>query len=64
MKNLSDLRALNESELNQELLELRKQQFKLRLQKASGALEKSHHINAVRKSIARIKTLLTEKAGN
>ncbi len=63
MKNLNDLRVLNESELNQELLDLRKQQFKLRLQKANGALDKTHQVNLVRKSIARIKTLLTEKAG-
>lgn len=63
MKNLKDLRALTEQELSQELLEMRKEQFKLRLQKSNGSLEKNHTVGLVRKTIARIKTLLTEKAG-
>jgi len=63
MKNLSELRAMSADELNKELLETRKDQFKLRLQKASGSLEKTHQFGIVRKYVARIKTILTEKAG-
>lgn len=63
MKNLKELRALGEQDLNQELLAMRKEQFKLRLQKSNGSLEKNHIVGLVRKTIARIKTLLTEKAG-
>ncbi|GGI83535.1 50S ribosomal protein L29 [Legionella impletisoli] len=63
MKDISELRQLNMEELKQELLQLRKEQFNLRLKRASGSLDKTHLITAVRKSIARIKTIMTEKAG-
>ncbi|WP_133131111.1 50S ribosomal protein L29 [Legionella yabuuchiae] len=63
MKDNSELRQLNMEELKQELLDLRKEQFNLRLKKASGSLDKTHLITAARKSIARVKTIMTEKAG-
>ncbi len=63
MKKLNELRDLSCDELRNELLSLRKEQFNLRMKKASGSLEKPHLITMVRKSVARVKTLLTEKAG-
>lgn len=64
--NATDLRAKNESELNELLIELRKEQFGLRMQKATGQLANTAQLSALKKDIARIKTVLTEnaKAGN
>jgi large subunit ribosomal protein L29 len=64
MKNVAELRNLTSEELQTELLSLRKEQFNLRMKKASGSLDKTHQITMVRKSVARVKTMLTEKAGN
>ncbi len=64
MKNVEDLRKMTKAELEAEILELRKQQFKLRLQKANAELAKTHVIKLVRRTIARIKTILSEKAKN
>ncbi|CEG58165.1 50S ribosomal protein L29 [Legionella fallonii] len=63
MKKIDELRNLTTEELQTELLSLRKEQFNLRMKKASGSLDKIHLITLVRKSVARVKTLLTEKAG-
>ena len=63
MKTIEELRNLTIDQLQTELLSLRKEQLHLRLKKASGSLDKTHLITLVRKTIARIKTLLTEKAG-
>lgn len=63
MKNKAELRNLSIEELQTELLSLRKEQFNLRMKKASGSLDKTHTITMVRKSVARVKTMLTEKAG-
>ncbi len=63
MKKIEELRNLSQEELQNELLSLRKEQFNLRMKKASGSLDKTHLITMVRKSVARVKTLLTEKAG-
>jgi len=57
----SELKALSGTELESKLLELRKQQFSLRLKKSNGSLEKTHPIGQIRKTIARVKTILTEK---
>jgi large subunit ribosomal protein L29 len=59
----SELREKSVDELNQELLGLLKEQFNLRLRKASGQLNQSHLMIQVRKDIARVKTVLTQKAG-
>ncbi|HRD70639.1 MAG: 50S ribosomal protein L29 [Legionella sp.] len=64
MKKIDELRNLTTEELQTELLSLRKEQFNLRMKKASGSLDKTHLITMVRKSVARVKTMLTEKAGN
>ena len=54
---------MNAEELQSELLSLRRSQFDFRIKKASGALEKTHPLNQLRKNIARVKTLMTQKAG-
>lgn len=63
MKTTEELRNLSVDELNNELLSLRKEQLNLRMKKASGSLDKTHLITLVRKTVARVKTILTEKAG-
>lgn len=60
--NAKDARDLTPDQLSDELVKLKKEQFNLRFQKASGQLEKTARIGEVRRSIARIKTVLTEKA--
>ena len=59
----SELRQKSVEELNNQLLELPREQFKLRMQKSTGQLSQTHQIQQVRRDIARVKTLLTEKAG-
>lgn len=56
----TELRSKSVDELNAQIIELRKQQFKLRMQLATGELLKNHEIAVVRKNIARVKTVLTE----
>ena len=59
----SELRSKNEEELNTELLGLRQEQFNLRMQRGAGQLANPARFRAVQKDIARIKTVLNEKAG-
>ncbi|MEM0911097.1 MAG: 50S ribosomal protein L29 [Pseudomonadota bacterium] len=61
--NSAELREKNVEELNAELLELLREQFNLRMQHSTGQLEKTDQLKTVRRSIARVKTILTEKAG-
>ena len=56
----SELRNKSVEELNEELLELRREQFNLRMQQATGELTQNHQHSRVRKDIARIKTVLNE----
>ena len=58
----SELRNKSAGELQQELLSLRREQFALRLQRATGQTVKPDQFGKVRKNIARIKTVLGEKA--
>lgn len=51
-------------ELRQEIERLRKEQFTLRVQKASGQLGQSHLIRGARRDVARVKTIMTEKSRN
>ncbi|MBS7814396.1 50S ribosomal protein L29 [Wohlfahrtiimonas chitiniclastica] len=60
---MEELSAKSVDELKKERLELRKAQFNLRMQKATGQLEKPHLFKAVRKQIAQINTVLAQKAG-
>ena len=57
-----DVRALTADQLKDKLAELKKEQFNLRFQKATGQLEKSSRVNEVRKDIARVKTIARQKA--
>jgi large subunit ribosomal protein L29 len=63
MKDANQLRSLSSDELQQEIISMRKTQLTYRLQKANGSLERRHRIKEVRRAIARIKTIMTERAG-
>ncbi len=56
-----DLRAKTPDELSESLVQLKKEQFNLRFQKASGQLENTARVRQVRRDIARIKTILQQK---
>ncbi len=59
--NIQDLRPKTADELQTQLLDLKKEAFNLRFQRASGQLENTARVREVRRDIARIKTLLGEK---
>ncbi|MBC9073388.1 50S ribosomal protein L29 [Thauera sp. CAU 1555] len=59
----SELRAKSAGELNQELLDLLKAQFSLRMQLATQQLSNTSQLGKVRRDIARVRTVLREKAG-
>ena len=59
---MQDVRGLTADQLADNLLELKREQFNLRFQAATGQLEKPHRVNAIRKDIARIKTQLRQSA--
>ena len=61
MTKAVDVRAKSEDELKAMVLDLRKEQFNLRFQRASGQLEATGRIKAVRRDIARAKTILGER---
>jgi large subunit ribosomal protein L29 len=61
--SVNDLRAKSVEELNKSLVNLQEAQFKLRMQKATGQLGQTHLIRQARRDIARVKTVLREKAG-
>ncbi len=56
----SEIRSKSKEELSEELLSLRKEQFNLRLQRATGQMTRPHEYSRVRKSIARVKTVIAE----
>jgi len=58
----SDLRTKSDDQLKDRLVELKKEQFNLRFQKASGQLENTARVQTVRREIAVIKTILGERA--
>ncbi|MFT5063042.1 MAG: large subunit ribosomal protein L29 [Gammaproteobacteria bacterium] len=60
--NATELRSKSVEELQAQIIELRKQQFKMRMQLATGDLSKNHQVAVARKDIARVKTVLTELA--
>ncbi|MEM6604358.1 MAG: 50S ribosomal protein L29 [Pseudomonadota bacterium] len=61
--NAKDLREKTDVELEKELLTLREDQFKLRIQKATGQLGQTHLLRENQRNIARVKTVLREKVG-
>ena len=60
--NASELRQKSVNELKQELLALRREQFSLRMQRATSQASKPHLFERARRSVARIKMVLSEKA--
>jgi large subunit ribosomal protein L29 len=63
-KNSKELREKSVDELNAELQKAFADQFKLRVQKATGQLNQVHLLKQTRRHIARVKTVLQQKAGN
>ena len=57
-----DLRAMTLDQLDDEVLKLKKERFNLRFQRATGQLENTARVRQARRDIARIKTILAEKA--
>jgi large subunit ribosomal protein L29 len=60
-QRVSDLKALSPDQLNDELLNLKKEQFNLRFQGATGQLENVARVREVRRDIARVRTLQRSK---
>ena len=58
-----DLREKSVEELNEQLLNLLRDQFNLRMQKATGQLGQSHMLSQVKRDISRVKTVLNQQAG-
>ena len=56
-QRISDLRVMSEDQLKEEILKLKKEQFNLRFQAASGQLENTARVRQIRRDIARIKTI-------
>ena len=56
-----DVRAMSPDQLSDELLKLKKEQFNLRFQRATGQLENTGRVREVRRDIARIKTIAAQK---
>ncbi|GAG90524.1 unnamed protein product [marine sediment metagenome] len=62
--NANELRQKNSDDLTEELLGLRREQFNLRMQQATGQLVRSDQYKKVRRDIARVKTILNERDGS
>jgi large subunit ribosomal protein L29 len=62
-QRLSDLRVMSEDQLEQEIFSLKKEQFNLRFQRATGQLQDTARVRVVRREIARAKTIATERQG-
>ena len=62
MTKPADIRAKTDDQLKDQLVDLRKEQFNLRFQKASGQLENVARVRQVRRDIARIKTIARQKS--
>jgi large subunit ribosomal protein L29 len=58
---IADIRAMSADQLEDEVLKLKKEQFNLRFQRATGQLENTARVRQVRKDIARIKTVARQK---
>ena len=61
---IAEIRTKTADELSDELAKLKKEQFNLRFQKATGQLENTARVRQVRRDIARIQTVITAKSGN
>lgn len=58
----AEVRGQSPDQMNDELAKLKKEQFNLRFQKATGQLEKTARVKQIRRDIARIKTIARQKA--
>lgn len=61
MTKISDVRALSADQINDEILKLKKEQFNLRFQRATGQLEKTERFREIRRTIARLLTVANER---
>jgi large subunit ribosomal protein L29 len=59
---IDDIRRMTPDQLQDQLIQLKKEQFNLRFQAATGQMEKTHRVDEIRKDIARLKTVLRGKA--
>ena len=62
--NIVEIRDKSVEELQTQLLDLLKEQFNLRMQKSSGQLSQTHLLGQTQRDIARVRTIINEKAGN
>jgi large subunit ribosomal protein L29 len=58
---VADIRAMTEDQLEDEALQLKKEQFNLRFQRASGQLQDTARVRVVRRDLARVKTIAAQK---
>ena len=61
---IADVRAFTPDQLSENLISLKKEQFNLRFQAATGQVEKTHRVEEIRRDIARIKTVLRSKTAS
>jgi large subunit ribosomal protein L29 len=61
---IADVRAFTPDQLAENLISLKKEQFNLRFQAATGQVEKTHRVEEIRRDIARIKTVLRSKTAS
>ena len=62
MARIDDLKTRTDDQLNEQLVELKREQFNLRFQAATNQIEKPSRVREVRRDIARIKTLQSERS--
>ncbi len=62
-QRLSDLKVMSGDQVEQEILNLKKEQFNLRFQRATGQLENTARVRVVRRDIARLKTIAAQMRG-
>ncbi len=60
----SEIRKMSKEDINKKITELKKELFDLRMKQATGNLDKPHKVNELRKTVARLKTVLNEKDGS
>lgn len=63
-KDATELRSKTPDQLREQLLALKKEAFNLRFQQATGQLENTARMRAVRREVARVKTVLNQKAAD
>ena len=64
MAKIKDLRSMTVDELEAKLVEAKKEQYNLRIQQSTGQLQNTANVRKVRREIAKINTLLTERKKN